>query len=390
MLDRLKPRPGARHRRKRVGRGPGSGLHKTSGRGVKGQGKRSAGRETPAYSDGGQMPLVRRLPKRGFRAPARETVAVVNVGALGVFGEDARVDVEILAARGLVPPGATVLETLRENGIPHASVCGGRARCTTCRVLVTKGLDRLPQPSGAEAGALARIGATPGMRLACQIRPTADISVMPLLPADARAADGMVRGGPEGSERLITVLFVDLRGSTALGEAKLPYDLLYILNQFFGEMTKALDATGGHYAQFAGDGLLALYGLRAGDPAAGAAAALRGAREMLARVARLDSRLRGDLPQPLRIGIGIHFGEAIVGAMGPPGAQVVTAIGETVNACARLERLTRRYDCPVIVSRRAAEAAGLAVGRKRHRVRVDGGAQIIEFYALETLADLRA
>jgi large subunit ribosomal protein L15 len=108
MLDRLKPRPGARHRRKRVGRGPGSGLHKTSGRGVKGQGKRSAGRETPAYSDGGQMPLVRRLPKRGFRAPARETVAVVNVGALGVFGEDARVDVEILAARGLVPPGATV------------------------------------------------------------------------------------------------------------------------------------------------------------------------------------------------------------------------------------------------------------------------------------------
>ena len=97
MLDRLEPRPGARHRRKRVGRGPGSGLHKTSGRGVKGQGKRSAGRETPAYSDGGQMPLVRRLPKRGFRAPARETVAVVNVGALGVFGEDARVDVEILA-----------------------------------------------------------------------------------------------------------------------------------------------------------------------------------------------------------------------------------------------------------------------------------------------------
>ena len=204
----------------------------------------------------------------------------------------------------------------------------------------------------------------------------------------ARAADGMVRGGPEGSERLIAVLFVDLRGSTALGEAKLPYDLLYILNQFFDEMTKALDATGGHYAQFAGDGLLALYGLRAGDPAVGAAAALRGAREMLARVARLDSRLRGDLLQPLRIGIGIHFGEAIVGAMGPPGAQVVTAIGETVNACARLERLTRRYDCPVIVSRRAAEVAGLAVGRELHRERVDGGTQTVEFYALGSPADL--
>src|SRR5271165_1955583 len=248
-------------------------------------------------------------------------------------------------------PGATVLEALRENGIPHASVCGGRARCTTCRILVTKGLDRLPEPAGLEAIALARIGATPGMRLACQIRPTADISVMPLLAADAGAAEGMVRGGLEGRERLITVLFVDLRGSTPLGESKMPYDLLYILNQLFHEMIKALDATNGHYSQFTGDGLMALYGLNAKDPATGAADALRGAREMLARMDQLNSRLRGDLLQPLRIGIGIHFGEAIVGAMGPPGSQIISAIGETANACSRLEGLTKQYDCRLIVSR---------------------------------------
>jgi len=287
-------------------------------------------------------------------------------------------------------PGATVLETLRENGIPHASVCGGRARCTTCRILVSKGLRNLPEPSGLEAKALARIGATPGMRLACQICPTADISVMPLLAADARAADGMVRGGLEGSERLITVMFVDLRASTILGEAKMPYDLLYILNQFFDEMIKALNATNGHYSQFTGDGLMALYGLNAKDPATGAADALRGAREMLARVAQLNSRLRGDLPQPRRIGIGIHFSEAIVGAMGPPGSQIITAIGDAVNACARLESLTKDYDCAVIVSRRAAEVAGLDVkSRKLHRASVEGRMQTVEFYALKTLADLR-
>src|SRR6266511_2851389 len=73
-------------------------------------------------------------------------------------------------------PGATVLETLRENGIPHASVCGGRARCTTCRVMVTRGLDALPAPAGLEAKALARIEAPAGLRLACQIRPTADLA----------------------------------------------------------------------------------------------------------------------------------------------------------------------------------------------------------------------
>jgi adenylate cyclase len=287
-------------------------------------------------------------------------------------------------------PGATVLEALRENGIPHASVCGGRARCTTCRILVTKGLDRLPEPSGLEARALARIGATPGMRLACQICPTADISVMPLLGADAGASQGAVRGGLEGSERLITVLFVDLRGSTLLGEAKMPYDLLFILNEFFHEMTRALDATNGHYAQFSGDGLMALYGLNAKDAAIGAADALRGAREMFARTDQLNSRLRGDLRQPLRIGIGIHFGEAIVGAMGPPGSQIISAIGDTVNTCARLESLTKRYDCRVVVSRRAAEMAGLDVkGRELARASVNGLAQPVEFYTLNSLADLR-
>ncbi len=286
-------------------------------------------------------------------------------------------------------PGATVLETLRAHGIAHASVCGGRARCTTCRVLVTKGLDRLPAPAGLEAKALSRIGATLGMRLACQIRPTADTAVMPLLAADASAADGAVRGGLEGSERPITVVFVDMRGSTTLGEAKLPYDVLFILNQFFHEMTAALAATYGHYSQFTGDGLMALYGLYAADPATGAADAVRGAREMLTRLDQLNYRLRADLREPLRIGIGIHHSEAIVGAMGPPRSQIITAIGDTVNTCARLESLTKDYDCVVIISRQAAEAADLRlVGRPLHQAPVKGRMEPVEFYALKTLADL--
>jgi adenylate cyclase len=288
-------------------------------------------------------------------------------------------------------PGATVLETLRENGIPHASVCGGRARCTTCRILVTKGFDKLPEPSQMEARMLARIGATAGVRLACQLCPTADISVMPLLPANASAVDGMADGGLVGIERLITVLFVDLRGSTTLGEAKLPYDLLFILNQFFDEMTKALKATNGHYAHFDGDGLMALYGLRDGEPTTGAADAFRGAREMLKRIGQLNNRLKRELPQPMRIGIGIHFGEAIVGAMGPPGSQIITAIGDTVNTCARLAGLTKNYNCTVIASRQAANAAGVNVmDHKLHRAAVKGRAQTAQFYVMKTLANLDA
>src|SRR5205807_399987 len=153
-----------------------------------------------------------------------------------------------------------------------------------------------------EAKALARIEAPPGMRLACQIRPTADLAVMPLLTADATPAEGRVRGGLEGSERLVTVVFVDLRGSTTLGEARMPYDVLFILNQFFNEMTKALVATGGHYSNFTGDGLMALYGLDAPEPALGAAQALRGAQAMMTRLEQLNAQLKVDLKEPLRIG----------------------------------------------------------------------------------------
>ncbi len=288
-------------------------------------------------------------------------------------------------------PGATVLETLRAYGVPHAAVCGGRARCTTCRIRVIDGLADLPEPAGLEAAALARIGAGDGVRLACQIRPAADIAVMPLLAADATASDGLLRAGMEGSERPVVVMFVDLRGSTTLGEARMPYDVLFILNLFFKEMTKALTATGGHYSNFTGDGLMAMYGLDDSDPATAVIQALRGARDMLMRLDELNAQLGHELTQPLRIGIGIHFGEAVVGAMGPPRSQIVCAIGDTVNIAARLESLTKDFDCHLILSRQAAAAAGLNLAdRPLRRTPVKGRVEAVEFYALTDIPPLPA
>ena len=284
----------------------------------------------------------------------------------------------------VIPPGATVLETLRDHGVPHASVCGGRARCTTCRVLVTQGLDGLAEPAPLEKKALERIEATLSTRLACQLRPTRDIWIVPLLHANASPQDGDVRGGLEGNERLITVMFVDLRSSVAFGESRMPYDMLFLLNQFLGEMQEALAVTNGHYAQFTGDGLMALYGLKEKDPAKGAADAMRGANEMLARLDRLNQTLHVDLSQPLRIGIGIHHSVAIVGMMGPPKSQIITAIGDTVNICARLESLTKEFDCPVVVSRQAAQAAQLDLaGLKLHEVLVKGRTGRVECYSMK-------
>lgn len=118
MLDRLKPRHGARRPAKRAGRGPGSNLGKTAGRGVKGQGKRSPGRETPHHFEGGQMPLARRLPKRGFHNKFRKTFRIVNVGSLAAFGDGATVDASALEERGLIPRGKTGVKLLAEGDSP--------------------------------------------------------------------------------------------------------------------------------------------------------------------------------------------------------------------------------------------------------------------------------
>jgi large subunit ribosomal protein L15 len=118
MLDHLSPRPGARHRKKRVGRGPGSGFNKTAGRGVKGQGTRSAGLPKGLYFEGGQMPITRRIPKRGFTNIHRKSYEIVNVRDLEAFGEGASVDVEALAARGLVGRSDARVKLLGDGTVP--------------------------------------------------------------------------------------------------------------------------------------------------------------------------------------------------------------------------------------------------------------------------------
>lgn len=285
--------------------------------------------------------------------------------------------------------GQTVLETLRSARIPHASVCGGKARCTTCRVRIGQGLESLDKPSKLEAAALRRIGAEANVRLACQTRPTRDISVTPLLQAKATIEDTYRPGGVQGHEQKIAALFIDLRDSTSLGEERLPYDVVFILNQFFAEMSAALQTTNGHYAQFAGDGLMALYGLKSGYDV-GCREALEGAIEMARRIDVLNGRLQPELSQPLRIGIGVHGGEAIVGTMGPPNSPNYSAIGDNVNVAARLESLSKTYECTLVVSESVARTAGADVSAFNSYVaNVRGRGEPVTVYAIEDLSHLK-
>jgi adenylate cyclase len=281
------------------------------------------------------------------------------------------------------PVGRSILEAIRDEGLPHASVCGGRARCTTCRVRVSEGLADLPPPGRMEAQALGRIDAPPNVRLACQTRPTRDVAVTPLLPPNVAPASAVQpRTGAQGRERPIVAMFVDLRDSTRISESRLPYDVVFIMNQFFAEMHAALRSSGGYYAQFRGDGLLALYGL---ETPLGAAcrAAVEGAAAMHERIDRLNRTLAADLQEPLRIGIGIHAGVAIVGTMGPPEEPIYSAIGDMVNTAARLENMTKAFGCGLVVSDVVLREAGIQPGDAAPRqVRVRGKTERLNVYAV--------
>jgi adenylate cyclase len=288
-----------------------------------------------------------------------------------------------------VTPGTTVLEASRIAGIPHASVCGGRGRCSTCRVRVRAEIGSIDPPEPVEQRVLRRIAATPNIRLACQLRPRGHVEVTPLLPPFAAAADGRQRVDfVQGSEREIAILFADIRGFTALSEGRLPYDVVFVLNRYFAAMGRAIETAGGRVDKFIGDGVMALFGIESG-PRAGCREALAAARLMSDRLAELNLSLRAELDEPLRIGIGIHAGPTIVGEMGYGKASAITAIGDAVNTASRLESLTKDYDCELVVSEETIERAGLDLtDLPRREIEIRGKREMLAIRTLARAADM--
>ncbi len=287
-----------------------------------------------------------------------------------------------------VPKGLSVLEASLRHHVPHASVCGGRARCSTCRIRVIGDHAQLPQPSSREAFVLNRVGAgsDPSIRLACQLRPETDISFFQIFTpqtATARAS------GPShiGEERYLVSMFVDMRGSTKLAENRLPFDTVFVVNRFLGAVSKAVIECGGQPNQFLGDGQLALFGLAVSRQVA-CRQALNAAAMIGANIEELNRFLKHDLREPIRFGIGINSGEVIVGDIGYRDHMVFTALGDAVNVAARLQDMTKTLGCEAIVSEEILIAAGLpADGLPQRQVEIRGRNEPM---TVRTIASARA
>jgi adenylate cyclase len=255
-----------------------------------------------------------------------------------------------------VPRGFTVLEASRWAAIPHVSVCGGRGRCSTCRVRILEGADELPPAAEAELRTLARIGNPVNVRLACQLRPRGDVRVEPLVRASDVALSGAVRfdaAAAGGAEMEVAALFVDLRESTRLAAGRLPYDALFIFDRYIQVITSAARAHRGHVTSIAGDGVMAMFVDSEGGTARFARDAFAAALQLWEGIEALNRELAAELRQPLRIGIGLHVGPAVVGTIAATGPSSLQFLGDTGNLAAKFQAETKRLDCTLIASEQA-------------------------------------
>jgi adenylate cyclase len=252
--------------------------------------------------------------------------------------------------RQTVPVGFSVLEASQMASIPHAAICGGRGRCTLCRVRLI-GAHDLEPPGTAERRLLRRLGADPAtVRQACQIRPTTDISVVPLVRA--AESESLIRRRHAAAipqERFMVFVFVDMRDSTRLAASRPPYDAMFILGRFVNAVSEAVVEAGGQAAEFRGDAVVGEFGRRT-DARTACRQAISSLPLIARNLGRLSDMLRDDLGGPVRFAIGVDGSSTVSGEIGYGDHTTVTAFGQALSVAARLQDLTKELACEALVS----------------------------------------
>lgn len=260
--------------------------------------------------------------------------------------------------------GQTLLDVSRSNGVEHTSVCGGRARCSTCRVAVVEGDDRIEPPNKAERDLLEKFDLSGNIRLACQAIPVGDVSVVRLIPPMSKRPLRQASPDPYrwGKEETLSIMFADLRGFTAFSEDRLPFDIVFILNRFMMAIQVEIEAHGGVVDKFMGDGVMAIFGMDK-EPSDGVRDAIAAAQRIHRRVEELNSQFEDVMSSKLSIGFGIHAGPVVIGRIGSKpqdgAAGQLTVIGDTVNTASRLEGLCKVCACDLVISHQALKLSGL-------------------------------
>jgi len=273
-------------------------------------------------------------------------------------------------------PGETLLDASLRGGIAHAHACGGHARCSTCRVEVTDGIDACAPRTAAEQALAERLDFAPQLRLACQTIANNSVTVRRLIldDDDVTLVDQRVRDTDAfavGVERALAILFADIREFTAFSEQLPPHDVVHVLNRYFHAVGREVSRFGGRIDNYMGDGFMALFGLRESEQETESSAALNAVRAGVAMLKTMDALkpyLESAYRRSFDIRIGIHFGDAVVGNVGAIGRERITAIGDAVNFASRIENANKAVGTRLLISETIYARVGsqFRIGRSIH------------------------
>jgi adenylate cyclase len=264
-----------------------------------------------------------------------------------------------------VPRGLSLLDASTRYDMPHASVCGGKGRCGTCLVTILAGRENCPPPGVIEAEMLNRMRVTPrsALRLGCQLRPTGDVTFVPMLPPHASTdyAFGGRRTVKHGKVRTIVCMMVEMRDVAVYETGGGGLDLLFLTNRFLSTAAASASEAGGLPNRFYGNGMMALFGLETA-PAVACRQALEAAAMTAVSLDHLNSLLAPDLREPLRFVVSLHVGDAVLGEVGVRDELAFSAVGGMVRDASALLDLARATGYEVMASEDVCRAAGLASG----------------------------
>jgi len=274
------------------------------------------------------------------------------------------------------PEGQTILEASLAASIPTAHACGGHARCSTCRVLILEGLENCSARTPEEETLARHLHFNCSTRLACQTRISGNIRLRRLvldsedLVLASRSAQFPGESSP-GAEQSLAILFADIAGFTAFSEPLLPYDVIHSLNRYYHHIGEIIARHHGTINNYAGDGLMALFGLQ-GEPEP-TLDAVRAGLEMLETVTRLQPYFENLFHRSFTIRVGIHFGTVVVGNVGFGPNQQLTVIGDAVNFASRVEAANKKRGTHLLLSKAAyQEVKGQIEVRKLHAAKIPG------------------
>jgi len=285
-------------------------------------------------------------------------------------------------------PDSTILEAMLKAKINHIYVCGGNARCTTCRVHIMDGLGNCRPRNEKEEQLAEKLGFPQNIRLACQTKICGNITirrpVVDKLDIEIILKQfGNAPGTKLGIAKDLAILFTDIVNYTQFAEAFPAYDVVHVLNRYYQTMNEIIVQHKGVISDVAGDGILALFGVIE-DSENPVLDAINAVRAMNAALTRFNGYLDQMYDWSLGIRAGINFGKAIIGNFDTGMMHKISAIGDVVNLASRIETANKDFGTQLLISQRAnEEIKGVVDIHRKYRATLKGKSGEYVLYEVE-------